>query len=176
MCCREQTGILTLASDFSAQLVTGASPPTFPQVAATSDTASQGHMAWKESEKERSSASRPVVGWWPRASGSACCAWMHLGCDMSLHFQCRQPFASLRQPSYTAMRYLSLLWLWSWKHRKKLIIYCWFCYMFWLGKEKMCRHVPIACPGSALSSNLLLPRYFLTHSFFLLYTFQKLWD
>lgn len=135
----------------------------------------------RKRRRERSSASRPKVGRWQRASGSACCAWVPLGCNTSLHFWWRQLCASLRQPSHMAICSLSLLWLWSWKHRKKWIIYCWFCYTFWLGKKKMCRHVPIACPGSALSSSLLLlvsPTVMFSHSVILppLYFSDTIWS
>lgn len=73
---------------------------------------------WRKRRRERSSASRPKVGRWPRASGSAHCAWVQLGCDTCLHFWWRQPCASLRQQSHMAIQCLSLFWPWSWKHER----------------------------------------------------------
>lgn len=153
-CCGEPS-VFTIASCFAAQVVTGTSPP---HLSSGCCHLQQNVMGPCLLGRERAGQTGAGLAGQKRVGDPGLhCAGVHLGCDTSLRFWWRHLCASLRQQSRVATRCLSLLWPWSWKHRKKWMIYCWFCYTFWLGKKKPCRLVPIAGPGSALSSSLLLP-------------------
>lgn len=140
--------------------------PIFPRAAVISGRAWCGHTCGMEKGGQKK-AVWAHQSWVSHPELQAPCSGVQLGCDMSLHFWWRQPYASLGQHPHMATQCLSLPWLWSWKHRKKWIIYCWLCYTFWLGTKKCADTFPLHVWAQhwalAWSSLCLLLWRFLTH-------------